>query len=95
VVLRHGGVVVDHPLLPHRRALCWACMNPDLGADYFVAVERGKFSWTWQLHRRSRPLGVKVIGRPFRTEQAAKLAGEKALRDFLEQLNHEASRPPK
>jgi hypothetical protein len=61
--------------------------NSDLAADYFVGVKREGFSWAWEIHRRSRPLGVRLVEGSFRTEQAARLAGEKALRDFLERLS--------
>jgi hypothetical protein len=64
----------------------------DLATDYFVTVEGSKSSWSWQIHRTSQPLGVKIIGDPLRTEQAARLAGEKALRDFLERLTEEIER---
>jgi hypothetical protein len=57
--------------------------------DYFVAITRSGSAWSWQIGRRSRPLGVKVVGGSYRTEQAAKLAGERALRDFLERLTQE------
>jgi hypothetical protein len=67
-------------------------MTRHFAADYFVAVEGGKSSWSWQIHRTSRPLGVIMVGGPLRTEQAARLAGEKALRDFLERLAEETER---
>jgi len=67
-------------------------INSNLATDYFVAVEGSNSSWAWQIHRKSRPLGVKIIGGPFRTEQAARLAGERALRDFLEELSQEVER---
>jgi len=67
-------------------------INSNLATDYFVAVEGSNSSWAWQIHRKSRPLGVKVIGGPLRTEQAARLAGERALRDFLEGLSQEVER---
>jgi len=31
------------------------------GGRYFVAVEGGKSSWSWQIHRTSRPLGVMMV----------------------------------
>jgi hypothetical protein len=57
--------------------------------DYFVAITRSGTAWSWQIDRRSRPLGVKVVGGSYRTEQVAKLAGERVLRDFLERLTQE------
>jgi hypothetical protein len=67
-------------------------INPDLAADYFVGVEGSASSWSWQIHRTSQPFGVKIIAGPFTTEQAARLAGEEALRDFLERLTEETER---
>ena len=66
--------------------------NSNLAADYFVAVEGSNSSWAWRIQRKSRPLGVKIIGDPVRTEQAARIAGERALTDFLERLSQEVER---
>jgi hypothetical protein len=54
--------------------------------EYFVVTRsRGRPPvWTWQIQRRPRPLGV-----IFETETAAKLAGEKALVEFLDRLADE------
>ena len=60
--------------------------NSDLEADYFLSVRPEGFSWAWEIHRRSRPLGVRLVEGSFRTEEAARLAGNKALRDLLERL---------
>jgi hypothetical protein len=67
-------------------------INPNLAADYFVAVGGRKSSWSWQIHRKSQPLGVNIVGGPFGTESTTRLAGEKALHDFLERLTQEAKR---
>jgi hypothetical protein len=45
--------------------------------------------WTWKIQRRGEPLGIKVSGTDFKTESAAKLAGEKALVAFLAGLAEE------
>ena len=45
--------------------------------------------WTWEIQRRTKPLGVKLSGVDFKTESAAKLAGEKALMEFLDRLADE------
>jgi hypothetical protein len=66
--------------------------SPDLPSDYFVVTKRhgrpNEF-WTWEILRRSKPLGVKVYGGDFKTTQAAKLAGENALRELLEKISQE------
>ena len=59
--------------------------------DYFVlikrcgprGVKRRRTRWTWEIQRRSMPLGVKYHGDQYATPQDAKLAGEKALKDLL------------
>jgi hypothetical protein len=45
--------------------------------------------WTWEIQRRPKGLGIKVVGTDFKTESAAKLAGEKALVAFLDDLAEE------
>jgi hypothetical protein len=57
--------------------------------DYFVTVisnRRRPPNWQWEIQRRSKPLGVKFYKDGFKTESAAKLAGEKALRAFLQEI---------
>jgi hypothetical protein len=62
-----------------------------LSEDFFVAVKRRRRlrEWSWEIQRRSKPLGVRLDGDGFKSEFAAKLAGEKALRDFLDGLAQE------
>ena len=58
-------------------------MSPD-HSDYFVTT-RGEGRpplWTWEIQRRSKPLGVRLSGGGFKSELAAKLAGEKALSEL-------------
>src|SRR5262249_825044 len=72
--------------------------------DYFVVTKRRRRlrEWSWEIQRRSKPLGVKLNGDGFKSEFAAKLAGEKALRKLLDGLAQEgkvllsqkAARPP-
>jgi hypothetical protein len=66
--------------------------NPNLAADYFLAVGRSKSSWSWQIHGKSQPLGVNMVGGSLGLSRLAQLAGEKALHDFLERLTQEAKR---
>ena len=62
-----------------------------LAGDFFVAVKRRRRlrEWSWEIQRRSKPLGVRLDGDGFKSEFAAKLAGEKALRDLLDGLAQE------
>ena len=59
--------------------------------DYFVVAKpRGHpRSWAWEIQRRSKPIGVRLSGDGFKSEFAAKLAGEKALRELLDGLAQE------
>ena len=59
--------------------------------DYFVVTERQRRSeaWAWEIQRRSTPIGVRLNGEGFKSEFAAKLAGEKALRELLDGLAQE------
>jgi hypothetical protein len=52
-------------------------------SDYYVSVRsQGRPpKWRWEIQRRSKPLGVVICGDGFSSEFAAKLAGEKALRE--------------
>ena len=47
-------------------------------------------TWRWQIVRTPKPLGVKLYEDNFRTQQAAKLAGEKVLRAIFEGVTQEA-----
>jgi len=60
----------------------------DLSSDYFVVVRRTSESWVWtyEIHRRSKPLGVRLYHDGFPSESAAKMAGERLLRRLLDGL---------
>lgn len=60
--------------------------------DYFVIIVRRRRMWSWEIQRRSKPLGVRFDGDDFDTPTAAKRAGEEALKDFLEALRVEQSK---
>jgi len=48
--------------------------------------------WQWEIKRRPKPLGIKLYANGFRSEKAAKLAGEKALRKLLDSIAREQSK---
>ena len=50
-------------------------------------------SWRWQIVRRGKPMGVRIDGGAFTAYQAARLAGSRAVADFLEQVELESIRP--
>jgi hypothetical protein len=60
--------------------------------EYIVVVtSSGGHSpvWIWEIRRWPKPLGVILSGADFKTESAAKLAGEKALAVLLKRLADE------
>jgi hypothetical protein len=66
--------------------------------DYDVITSRrGEYPdrWSWEIRRKSKPLGIKVTGDGFQSEMAAQFAGERALADFLSDLSKEEKRPRK
>jgi hypothetical protein len=58
--------------------------------DYFVILKRqlrgGVTLWSYEINRRSKPLGVRIQEGDFSTPQAAKQAGDTALRELLREL---------
>jgi hypothetical protein len=56
--------------------------------DYFVIIKRSglrwaRTSWTWEIRNRSEPFGIKCRGDKYASPQAAKAAGEMALKEIL------------
>jgi len=66
-------------------------MQPNRG--YYISVTRQNHTyppaWRWRLMRRGNPMGVRIEGDGFPSYDAARLAGNLALGDFLEQLERE------
>jgi hypothetical protein len=66
--------------------------------DYYVITSRrGQFPdrWNWEIRRKSKPLGIKMIGDGFQSDTAAQFAGDQALADFLSELSKEEERSRK
>jgi hypothetical protein len=62
---------------------------------YFVITNRESIyppSWRWRIVRRGKPMGVRIEGRGFSTYDTARIAGSRALTEFLEQFELERSR---
>ena len=61
--------------------------------EFFVSITRGEKppEWQWEIKRRPKPLGVRLCANGFRSEKAAKLAGEKALRELLDGIARQQS----
>jgi uncharacterized protein DUF3622 len=69
--------------------------HPD---DYYVVTYRGVGQpdrWSWEIRRKSIPLGIKMTVDGFQSETAAQFAGKQALADFLSDLLREEKRPRK
>jgi len=58
--------------------------------DYYVFTSRRgeKYPqrWSWEIHRKSKPLGVKLTGDGYQSEAAAQFAGRRALTELLAEL---------
>jgi hypothetical protein len=63
--------------------------------DYYVITSRrGEHPdrWGWEIHRKSKPLGIKMTGDGFQSDGAAQFAGKQALANFLSDLAKEEKR---
>jgi len=63
--------------------------------DYYVVTsKRGEHPdrWSWEIRRRSKPLGVKLMAHGFHSDSAAQVAGKRALDEFLSALSKEEQR---
>ncbi len=66
--------------------------DPD--GDFFVVVKlcgNKRTKWTWEIRRKSKPLGVKYEGDEFDTTRDATAAGQNALKDFLHLFTEEST----
>jgi hypothetical protein len=63
--------------------------------DYYVITSRSgerPERWSWEIRRKSKPLGIKMTGDGHQSDQAAQFAGKRALADFLSELEKEEKR---
>jgi hypothetical protein len=66
--------------------------------DYYVLTSRrGEHPerWSWEIRRKSTPLGVRMTEDGFQSEQAPQFAGKRALAEFLDALLKEDIRGPR
>ena len=66
--------------------------------DYYVVTsQRGEqpARWSWEIHRKSTPLGIKMTGNGYQSDAAAQFAGKQALAEFLTDLSKEEKRLPR
>lgn len=64
--------------------------------DYYVITSRrgqNPDRWSWEIRRKSKPLGIKMTGDGFQSDTAAQFAGKQALADFLSDLSKEEKHP--
>jgi hypothetical protein len=66
----------------------------NLLSEYFVSISSaGKPpEWRWEIKRRPKLLGIKLYASGFKSENVAKLAGEKALKELLDGIAQEQSK---
>ena len=63
--------------------------------DYYVVTsQRGEQPprWSWEIRRKSTPLGIKMTGNGYQSDAAAQFAGKQALAEFLAYLSKEEKR---
>jgi hypothetical protein len=74
-----------------------AMADPPINDYYVVTSRRGQNPdrWSWEIHRKSKPLGIKMIGDGFQSEMAAQFAGKQALSAFRAELSKEEKHPRK
>jgi len=63
--------------------------------DYYIVTfetDRGPFPWTWEIRRRSKPMGVRIGDSGYQPQTAAEFAGQRALDDFLKAVAREERR---
>jgi len=66
--------------------------------DYYVFTSRRgerPERWSWEIRRKSKPLGVRLMADGFQSDSAAQIAGKRALADFLSDLAKEERRSGK
>ena len=75
--------------------VCGMAINAN---DYYVVTSRrGEYPdrWSWEIRRKSKPLGIKMTADGFQSETAAQFAGKRALAEFLSDLSNEEKNPRK
>jgi hypothetical protein len=72
-------------------------MAADPNDYYVVASRRGQQPerWSWEIRRKSTPLGIKMTGDGHQSDAAAQFAGKQALAEFLADLLKEEKLPRK
>src|SRR5258708_2760193 len=81
----------------HPSGLVCAMATHPINDYYVITSRRGERPdrWSWEMRRKSKPLGIKMTGDGFQSEMAAQFAGKRALADFLSDLSKEEKDPRK
>jgi hypothetical protein len=76
--------------------VCAMADNP-INDYYVVTARRGQQPerWSWEILRKSTPLGIKMTGDGYQSDTAAQSGGKQALAEFLADLLKEEKRPGK
>ena len=80
-----------------KAAWYWTMTDNAINDYYVVTSRRGQQPerWSWEMHRKSKPLGIKMTGDGYQSDTAAQFAGKQALAEFLAELSKEEKRPRK
>jgi len=66
--------------------------------DYYLVTSRsGDYpsDWSWEIKRKSRPIGVRLTASGFKSDMAAQFYGKKALAELLSGIAEEQERSGK
>jgi hypothetical protein len=76
--------------------MCAMADNP-INDYHVVTSRRGQQPerWSWEILRKSTPLGIKMTGDGYQSDTAAQFAGKQALAEFLAELLKEEKRLPR
>jgi hypothetical protein len=94
--MRLGGFRASYSR-PSKAAWCWTMTDNAINDYYVVTSRHGQQPdrWSWEMRRKSKPLGIKMTGDGYQSDTAAQFAGKQALAEFLADLSKEEKRPRK
>jgi hypothetical protein len=88
----HKSLAGNHKIVARLSAKRRLAMT---NSDYYlVTSRRGEHPerWSWEIRRKSIPLGIKLSGDGYQSDSAAQVAGKRALDEFLSELAKEERR---
>jgi Protein of unknown function (DUF3622) len=93
-----GGLIcLNFSLLPCEGRVYYWGMPIDFNDYYVITSRTGEQSerWSWEIQRKSTPLGIKMTAGGFQSDSAAQFAGKRELAEFLLDLVKEDKRSSK